>query len=94
MNCLVICERRGSYSGACQAAEWPIVLAAALRVPSNPICMGDILEYAPEGTLKFMPPVENPDYQIRAIKIGGILIADRNLVFLISWDDLDKQGFC
>lgn len=56
--------------------------------------MGDILEYAPEGTLKFMPPVENPDYQIRAIKIGGILIADRNLVFLISWDDLDKQGFC
>ena len=56
--------------------------------------MGDIPEYAPEGTLKFMPPVENPDYQIRAIKIGGILIADRNLVFLISWDDLDKQGFC
>ena len=56
--------------------------------------MGDIPEYAREGTLKFMPPVENPDYQIRAIKIGGILIADRNLVFLISWDDLDKQGFC
>lgn len=43
---------------------------------------------------KIYAPVENPDYQIRAIKIGGILIADRNLVFLISWDDLDKQGFC
>lgn len=44
--------------------------------------------------LEFLPSIENPAYQIQAIKVGDILVVDRNLVCLISWEDLHEQGFC
>ena len=39
-----------------------------IKVPNNPICVGDIPEYVPGSGLEFLPTVENPDYQIQAIK--------------------------
>lgn len=65
-----------------------------IKIPNNPICVGDIPEYVPGSGLEFLPTVENPDYQIQAIKVGDVLIADRNLVYLISWENLHEQGFC
>ena len=65
-----------------------------IKVPNNPICVGDIPEYVPGSGLEFLPTVENPDNQIQAIKVGDVLIADRNLVYLISWENLHEQGFC
>ena len=39
-------------------------------------------------------PREDSRYQVEAIKTGSALIADRILLRHISWDDLDKLGFC
>jgi hypothetical protein len=51
-------------------------------------------EYIPGATLEFREPMEDSRYQVEAIKTGSALIADRILLRHISWDDLDKLGFC
>ena len=65
-----------------------------VRVPQNPICNGDIADYIPGTKLEFRAALEDPAYQIQAIKVGNILIADRSLLKNISWEDLAAQGFC
>lgn len=54
----------------------------------------DVPIYNPAAFLEFREPVDDPLYQIKAIKVGDVLIADRILLREISWDDLDKLSFC
>ena len=62
-------------------------------VPQNPVRNGDIQGYRDEAQLEFREPMNDFRYQIRAIKVDGIYIADRNLLHSISWDELNRQGF-
>lgn len=65
-----------------------------VRVPKNPTFGGDIPDYIPGTKLELRGALDDTDYQVRAIKAGNILIADRVLLRKISWEDLDKLGFC
>lgn len=65
-----------------------------VRVPQNPVEDGDILDYVPGAKLDFRPAIKDPAYQVQAIRVGNLLIADRVLLKNISWDDLEEQGFC
>lgn len=65
-----------------------------VRVPQNPGYNGDIIDYVPGAKLEFRPASTVAAYQVQAIKVGNILIADRVLLKNISWDDLETQGFC
>lgn len=56
-----------------------------VKVPKQPILNGDIQDYVPGATLRLGQPLVDPDYQIRAIKVGNVLIADRVLLKNISW---------
>ena len=59
-----------------------------VKVPKNPAWHGDISDYIPGAKLEMREALDDPDYQVNAIKIGDILIADRVLLKDISWDDL------
>jgi len=61
-----------------------------VRVPDNPVWNGDILDYVPGSTLELRDALSNPAYQVRAIKAGKVLIADRVLLQNISWDDIQE----
>lgn len=65
-----------------------------VQIPQNPVWNGDIPNYIPGATLEFREPVGDPKYQVKAIKAGSVLVADRTLLKNISWDDLNKLGFC
>ena len=63
-------------------------------IPASPTWYGDIADYIPGAKLEFGPPLNDPAYQVKAIKVGDVLIADRVLLKNISWDDLHIQGIC
>lgn len=63
----------------------------ALNNPVNPTSRGDIPDYLPGAALRIGNTHKSPYKQIRVIKCGDILIADRNLLKNISWDDLNRQ---
>lgn len=54
----------------------------------------NVPDYIPGATLEFREPVGNPKYQVKTIKAGSVLIADRVLLKTISWTALAKLGFC
>ena len=58
-----------------------------VKVPKQPLPNGDIQDYVPGATLRLGQPMVDPDYQIMAIKVGDILIADRVLLKNISWPE-------
>ena len=58
-----------------------------LRVPTNPVWNGDIPEFIPDAKLELRPALDGPAYQVRAIKAGNVLIADRVLVASITWPE-------
>lgn len=62
-------------------------------VPQNPVNGGDIQQYRKGAKLEFRKPLDDPRYQIQAIKVDRIYIADRNLLCEISWERLAHQGF-
>lgn len=78
-----------------------IVRIATLYMDGNPVLVplytewdGDTKKYREGAKLKFREPLlDNFQYQIRAIKVDGVYIADRNLLCSISWDELSQQGF-
>lgn len=41
--------------------------------------------------LRFVSPVKDTPYQMQAIKVGNILIADRVLMLRISWLDITRN---
>lgn len=65
-----------------------------MKVPQDPIWYGDIPNYILGATLEFREAMGDPKYQVKAIKAGSVLIADRVLLKTISWNVLAKLGFC
>lgn len=65
-----------------------------VKVPQEPTWDGDIPDYTPGAKLELGAPIQNAAYQVQAIKVGNVLIADRVLLKNISWNDLHKQGIC
>lgn len=65
-----------------------------MKVPKNPTRKGDIPCYEPGAKLKLRDALDDPAYQIQAIKARSILIADRALLRQISWMDLRMENCC
>lgn len=65
-----------------------------VKVPTIPDLNGDIPDYIPGAKLELRAPIQDAAYQVKAIKAGNVLIADRVLLKNISWEDLHKQGIC
>lgn len=63
-----------------------------VKVPQNPVWDGDIPDYAPHAKLELREALDDPAYQMKVIRVGNVLIADRVLLKNISWNDLHKQG--
>lgn len=63
-----------------------------VKVPQNPVWKGDIPDYAPHAKLELREALDDPAYQMKVIRVGNVLIADRVLLKNISWNDLHKQG--
>lgn len=63
-----------------------------VRTPQNPTCRGDIPDYIPGAELELREALDDADYQVRAIKVGSILIADR--VLLKNIDCFSAAGVC
>lgn len=59
-----------------------------VRAPATPMLHGDVVKYLPGATLEFREAIDDAAYQIRAIKVGDALIADRVLLSYISWEDI------
>ena len=58
-----------------------------VKIPKRPKADGDIQDYIPGATLELGAPLVDPDYQISAIRVGDVLIADRVLLKNISWSE-------
>ena len=65
-----------------------------VKVPRNPTEDGDIPDYIPGAKLVMGAPIQDAAYQVQAIKVGNVLIADRVLLKNISLEDLHEQGIC
>lgn len=63
-----------------------------VRVPENPMRGGDVEKYIPGTTLTFGLALNDPDYQVTAIKVGDVFIADRVLLVDISYNDIKSTG--
>lgn len=61
-----------------------------VRVPENPTCYGDIADYVPGAILEMGAPISDPAYQVIGIRVGNALIADRNMLKDISYNDIEK----
>lgn len=62
--------------------------------PTNPTWYGDVTDYVPGARLALGPAIDDPAYQVWAIRIGRALVADRVLLKNISWEDLHVQEIC
>ena len=60
-------------------------------VPQKPTWDGDIADYISGAKLEMRPALENPAYQVTAIRVGNVLVADRNLLKFISYNDLERR---
>lgn len=58
-----------------------------VNVPKYPTKDGDIPDYIPGAILRLGQPLVDADYQISAIRVGDVLIADRVLLKNISWPE-------
>ena len=58
-----------------------------VKIPRKPTEKGDIPDYIPGSMLELRDCLEDSDYQVRAIKVGDVLIADRVIVKNISWGE-------
>jgi len=60
-----------------------------VKVPLNPVLNGDIEDYIPGSRLSFGPALDDPTYNVTAIKVGDIFIVDRALLKNISYSDIE-----
>ena len=63
------------------------------RVPTIPVYGGDIPKFQIGSRFEFGDMLDIPAFQIQAIKVDGVYIADRNILCDISWDEVKAQGF-
>lgn len=59
-----------------------------VKIPQNPTDEGDIVDYIQGTKLEMREALEDPAYQVTAIKVGKVLIADRCLLRNISSTDI------
>lgn len=59
-----------------------------VKVPADPTFNGDITIYIKGSKLEIREPLEDPAYQVAAIKVGDMFITDRVLVSGISYDQI------
>ena len=62
-----------------------------VRVSKDPTKDGTVPDYIPGASLEMREALDDPDYQVQAIKAGDVLIVDRVLLKNISWDDLNDK---
>jgi hypothetical protein len=62
-----------------------------VKVPQSPTRNGDIPDYIPGAKLEMREALDDPSYQVQAIKAGDVLIVDRILLKNISWNDLNDK---
>ena len=60
---------------------------------------GDIKSYIPGHKLEMRPALDDPNYQVKAIRVGNVLVADRNLLMNgsyahLAWALNMKPGWC
>ena len=61
-----------------------------VRVPQNPTWDGDIAAYVPGAKLEMRPVLDDPAYQVTAIKVAdGVFVVDRALLKNISYEDIE-----
>lgn len=60
-----------------------------VRVPQNPTYNGDIVDYVPGATLEMGAPIPDSAYQVVGIRVGNALIADRNVLKMVSCEDIE-----
>lgn len=58
-------------------------------VPEKPTYDGDIADYVPGATLEMGAPIPDSAYQVVGIRVGDALIADRNMLKIISYEDIE-----
>ena len=63
-----------------------------VKVPQAPTYDGDISNYILGAKLEMREALTDPAYQVTAIRVGNVLIADRCLVRNISYNDI--QAAC
>ena len=81
----------GRQDGDCFRMGSLYMDGTALSNPKNAVPEGDIPDYVPGTNLQIGESSENPNEWITWIKVGDVLIADRNLIKNISWEDLDSM---
>ncbi len=59
-----------------------------VKVPQDPTWKGDITIYIPGAILEIQEALDDPAYQVRAIKTGNVLVCDRCLLKWISYTDI------
>lgn len=62
-----------------------------VKVARNPIWAGDIQNFKPDSPLEFRDTVADPRYNVKAFKVGDVLIADRVLLNHISLVDIREN---
>lgn len=65
-----------------------------VKVPQNPVYNGDIADYVPGAKLEMREALADPAYQVTAIMVGDVLIADRCLLRNISYNDIQVGLHC
>ena len=85
---------RSLADGTVTTADTLYMDGSPVKVPVNPTKDGDIPDYIPGAKLEFREAIDDAAYQVKAIKVGNALIADRVLLKNISWGDLHMQGIC
>lgn len=63
-----------------------------VKIPQNPTYDGDVTDYILGAKLEMRENLADPAYQVTAVRVGNVLIADRCLVQNISYDDI--QAAC
>lgn len=77
-----------SFNGLPNGAGWlALYERPASQGSTNPVGNVDIPEFPPDAKLELRPALDDPAYQVRAIKVGNVLVADRALVASVTWSE-------
>lgn len=63
-----------------------------VKVPQNPTADGDVTAYIPGSKLEMRDPLDDPDYQVMGYRVGNAVVADRCLLTMISYKDIEKHS--
>lgn len=77
----------GTSDGAIVTVGTLYMSGCPVKIPENPTSGGDISNYIPGARLEMRYALVDPAYQVSAIRVGNICIADRVLLKNINWAD-------